>query len=85
MPLSVFRTECVVREMELLGRITALDLNPERTELLTCSRDDLLKIIDLRVNVVKQTFRSVCFTNSTEIKQKCVREALFPMCQKLGL
>ncbi|XP_066475698.1 autophagy-related protein 16-1 isoform X1 [Tiliqua scincoides] len=55
------RTECVVREMELLGRITALDLNPERTELLTCSRDDLLKIIDLRVNAVKQTFSAQGF------------------------
>lgn len=55
--LSVFRTESIVKELELLGRITALDLNPERTELLTCSRDDLLKIIDLRVSAVKQTFR----------------------------
>lgn len=54
---SVFRTESIVKELELLGRITALDLNPERTELLTCSRDDLLKIIDLRVSAVKQTFR----------------------------
>ncbi|NWH80585.1 A16L1 protein, partial [Piaya cayana] len=42
------RTESIVKELELLGRITALDLNSERTELLTCSRDDLLKIIDLR-------------------------------------
>ncbi|KAH0623880.1 hypothetical protein JD844_007065 [Phrynosoma platyrhinos] len=55
------RTECVVREIELLGRITALDLNPERTELLTCSRDDLLKIIDLRINAVKQTFSAQGF------------------------
>ncbi|XP_065412205.1 autophagy-related protein 16-1 isoform X3 [Chrysemys picta bellii] len=50
------RTESIVQELELFGRITALDLNPERTELLTCSRDDLLKIIDLRGNAVKQTF-----------------------------
>nr|XP_014343630.1 PREDICTED: autophagy-related protein 16-1 [Latimeria chalumnae] len=51
------RAESVVRDLTLQGRITALDLNPERTELLTCSRDDLLKIIDLRKNAVKQTFR----------------------------
>ncbi|XP_064418482.1 autophagy-related protein 16-1 isoform X2 [Latimeria chalumnae] len=50
------RAESVVRDLTLQGRITALDLNPERTELLTCSRDDLLKIIDLRKNAVKQTF-----------------------------
>ncbi|XP_033005894.1 autophagy-related protein 16-1 isoform X2 [Lacerta agilis] len=55
------RSECVVQEMELLGRITALDLNPERTELLTCSRDDLLNIIDLRVSAIKQTFNAPGF------------------------
>uniref|UniRef100_A0A8D0HEI7 Autophagy related 16 like 1 n=1 Tax=Sphenodon punctatus TaxID=8508 RepID=A0A8D0HEI7_SPHPU len=55
------RSESIVLELELLGRITALDLNPERTELLTCSRDDLLKIIDLRINAVKQTFSAQGF------------------------
>ncbi|XP_011379184.1 autophagy-related protein 16-1 [Pteropus vampyrus] len=55
------RSETIVREMELLGKITALDLNPERTELLSCSRDDLLKIIDLRVNAVRQTFSASGF------------------------
>lgn len=53
----VFRAESIVREMELLGRVTSLDLNHDRTELLTCSRDDLLKIIDLRSNAVRQTLR----------------------------
>ncbi|XP_036767575.1 autophagy-related protein 16-1 isoform X2 [Manis pentadactyla] len=55
------RSESIVREMELLGKITALDLNPERTELLSCSRDDLLKIIDLRINAVRQTFSAPGF------------------------
>ncbi|XP_067898049.1 autophagy-related protein 16-like isoform X2 [Heterodontus francisci] len=55
------RTESIVREVELQGRITALDLSPERTELLTCSRDDLLKIIDLRSNVIRQSFSSQGF------------------------
>ncbi|XP_054977820.1 autophagy-related protein 16-1 isoform X3 [Sorex araneus] len=55
------RSESIVREMELLGRVTALDLNPERTELLSCSRDDLLKIVDLRVNAVRQTFSAPGF------------------------
>lgn len=48
-----------MRELELLGRVTSLDLNHDRTELLTCSRDDLVKIIDLRSNAVRQTFRCV--------------------------
>ncbi|XP_036393054.1 autophagy-related protein 16-1-like isoform X3 [Megalops cyprinoides] len=55
------RAESIVRELELLGRITSLDLNHDRTELLTCSRDDLLKIIDLRNNVVRQSFSAQGF------------------------
>jgi WD40 repeat protein len=55
----VCRAESIVRELELQGRVTSLDLSQERTELLTCSRDDLLKIIDLRTNTVRHTFRWV--------------------------
>ena len=55
--LDSLRAESIVRELELLGRVTSLDLNHDRTELLTCSRDDLVKIIDLRSNAVRQTFR----------------------------
>ncbi|XP_026227760.1 autophagy-related protein 16-1 isoform X1 [Anabas testudineus] len=55
------RAESIVRELELLGRITSLDLNHDRTELLTCSRDDLIKIIDLRTNTVRQTFSAQGF------------------------
>ncbi|XP_078266852.1 autophagy-related protein 16-1 isoform X2 [Rhinoraja longicauda] len=55
------RTESIVKEVELQGRITALDLSPDHTELLTCSRDDVLKIIDLRTNMTKQSFSSQGF------------------------
>ncbi|KAM3615980.1 uncharacterized protein V6R79_010482 [Siganus canaliculatus] len=55
------RSESIVRELELLGRVTSLDLNHDRTELLTCSRDDLLKIVDLRTNAVRQTFSAQGF------------------------
>lgn len=55
--LCVCRAESIVRELELLGRVTSLDLNHERTELLTCSRDDLVKVIDLRTNAIRHTFR----------------------------
>ncbi|XP_006866825.1 PREDICTED: autophagy-related protein 16-1 isoform X3 [Chrysochloris asiatica] len=60
------RSESIIREMELLGKVTALDLNPERTELLTCSRDDLLKIIDLRKHTVKQSFSAPGFKCSSD-------------------
>ncbi|XP_026994593.1 autophagy-related protein 16-1 isoform X3 [Tachysurus fulvidraco] len=55
------RAESTVCELELLGRVTSLDLNHDRTELLTCSRDDLIKIIDLRNNAVRQTFSAQGF------------------------
>ncbi|KAI1893795.1 hypothetical protein AGOR_G00127340 [Albula goreensis] len=55
------RSESIVRELELLGRVTSLDLNHDRTELLTCSRDDLVKIIDLRSNAVRQSFSAQGF------------------------
>lgn len=55
------RSESIVRELELLGRVTSLDLNHDRTDLLTCSRDDLVKIIDLRSNAVRQTFNAQGF------------------------
>uniref|UniRef100_A0A8C9VFX7 ATG16 autophagy related 16-like 1 (S. cerevisiae) n=1 Tax=Scleropages formosus TaxID=113540 RepID=A0A8C9VFX7_SCLFO len=55
------RSESIVRELELLGRVTSLDLNHDRTELLTCSRDDIVKIIDLRSNAMRQTFSAQGF------------------------
>ncbi|XP_068561537.1 autophagy-related protein 16-1 isoform X2 [Cebidichthys violaceus] len=55
------RAESIVQELELFGRVTSLDLNHDRTELLTCSRDDLVKIIDLRTNAVRQTFSAPGF------------------------
>ncbi|CAJ1066422.1 autophagy-related protein 16-1 isoform X2 [Xyrichtys novacula] len=55
------RSESIVRELELQGRVTSLDLNHDRSELLTCSRDDLIKIIDLRTNAVRQTFSAQGF------------------------
>ncbi|XP_053736285.1 autophagy-related protein 16-1 [Synchiropus splendidus] len=55
------RSESIVQELELHGRVTSLDLNHDRSELLTCSRDDLLKIVDLRTNGVRQTFSAQGF------------------------
>ncbi|TRY83657.1 hypothetical protein DNTS_027957 [Danionella cerebrum] len=60
------RAESIVRELELMGRVTSLDLNQDRTELLSCSRDDLVKIIDLRTNAVRQTFNAQGFKCGTD-------------------
>ncbi|XP_071949577.1 autophagy-related protein 16-1-like isoform X2 [Antedon mediterranea] len=42
-------------EILLQGKVTSLDLSNDRTQLLVCSRDDTLKVIDLRMNQVMQT------------------------------
>ncbi|XP_078522147.1 autophagy-related protein 16-1 isoform X1 [Lissotriton helveticus] len=55
------RSESTVRELDLQGRITALDLNPDKSELLSCSRDDQLKIYDLRANAIRHTFSAQGF------------------------
>ncbi|XP_051981258.1 autophagy-related protein 16-1-like [Xyrauchen texanus] len=59
--VCVCRAESTVCELELLGRVTSLDLNHDRTDLLACSRDDLMKIIDLRRNAVRQTLSAQGF------------------------
>ncbi|KTG42072.1 hypothetical protein cypCar_00020579 [Cyprinus carpio] len=58
------RSESIVRELELLGRVTSLDLNHDRTELLSCSRDDLVKIIDLRSFKCGSDFTRVTFSSA---------------------
>uniref|UniRef100_A0A3B3SPV3 ATG16 autophagy related 16-like 1 (S. cerevisiae) n=1 Tax=Paramormyrops kingsleyae TaxID=1676925 RepID=A0A3B3SPV3_9TELE len=71
------RSESIVRELELMGRVTSLDLNHDRTELLTCSRDDLVKIIDLRCNAVRQTFSSQGFKCGSDWTRVAFRLSCF--------
>ncbi|XP_077987700.1 autophagy-related protein 16-like [Glandiceps talaboti] len=49
------RSDSSANEITLQGRVTSLDLSPDRTMLLSCTRDDTLKIIDLRMNQVTTT------------------------------
>ncbi|CAF4375442.1 unnamed protein product, partial [Adineta steineri] len=46
-------TKC---ELQLQAAITSLAINREKHLLLACSRDDTLKLIELRENRVIQTF-----------------------------
>ncbi|KAK0133738.1 Autophagy-related protein 16 [Merluccius polli] len=69
--VMVCRAESIVNDLELQGRVTCLDLSQERTELLTCSRDDLLKIIDLRTNTVRQTFSAPGFKCGADWTRVC--------------
>ncbi|XP_069327114.1 protein Atg16l2 isoform X3 [Eulemur rufifrons] len=40
------------------GRVTSLSLSHDQLHLLSCSRDDTLKVIDLRVSNIRQVFRA---------------------------
>nr|XP_033803350.1 autophagy-related protein 16-2 isoform X2 [Geotrypetes seraphini] len=48
-------TRCT-QEIPVQGKVTSLNINPEQTQLLSCSRDDTLKVIELRMNNVRQVF-----------------------------
>ncbi|XP_060091345.1 disintegrin and metalloproteinase domain-containing protein 9-like [Heteronotia binoei] len=43
------------------GKVTSLDLSPDQMHLLSCSRDNALKVIDLRMHNVQQVFRAEGF------------------------
>ncbi|GFT03161.1 autophagy-related protein 16-1 [Nephila pilipes] len=50
------RSDCSTNEILLQGRITSLDLSLDGYSLLSCVRDDSLKLIDFRMNNVVRTF-----------------------------
>ncbi|ESO92893.1 hypothetical protein LOTGIDRAFT_120226, partial [Lottia gigantea] len=50
------RSDSTSHEVLLQGRITSLDLSPDRMNLLCSTRDDSMKILDLRMNQVSSTF-----------------------------
>ncbi|XP_066266128.1 autophagy-related protein 16-1-like isoform X1 [Branchiostoma lanceolatum] len=50
------RAESSANEITLQGKITSVDLSLDNKYLLSCSRDDSLKLIDLRMNQVTGTF-----------------------------
>ncbi|KAL8559220.1 hypothetical protein ACOMHN_040344 [Nucella lapillus] len=49
------RSDNSTNEIMLQGRLTSLSLAPDRSQLLCCTRDDSMKIIDLRMNQVSTT------------------------------
>ncbi|XP_078401106.1 autophagy-related protein 16-1-like [Cetorhinus maximus] len=48
-------------EISLQGKVTSLDINSDWTQLLSCSRDDLLNVTDLRMNEIRQELRAEGF------------------------
>ncbi|XP_054830493.1 protein Atg16l2 [Eublepharis macularius] len=43
------------------GKVTSLSVSPDQMHLLSCSRDNALKVIDLRMHNIRQVFRAEGF------------------------
>nr|XP_035975360.1 protein Atg16l2 isoform X5 [Halichoerus grypus] len=52
------RVPCCTQIIPVQGRVTSLNLSQDQLHLLSCSRDDTLKVIDLRVSNIRQAFRA---------------------------
>lgn len=52
------RSRLCVREVTLEEKVTSLYLEPETMQLLCCSRDDALSLLDLRTGSVRLVFRA---------------------------
>ncbi|XP_037909527.1 autophagy-related protein 16 isoform X2 [Hermetia illucens] len=50
------RTDCSSNDIVLQGKITSLDLSKDCKYLLSCVRDDTIKLLDLRMNQIIGTF-----------------------------
>lgn len=52
------RGPCCTQVIPVQGRVTSLSLSQDQLHLLSCSRDDTLKVIDLRASNIRQVFRA---------------------------
>ncbi|XP_013367303.1 PREDICTED: autophagy-related protein 16-2 isoform X4 [Chinchilla lanigera] len=52
------RGPCCTQVIPVQSRVTSLSLSHDQLHLLSCSRDDTLKVIDLRVSNIRQVFRA---------------------------
>ncbi|XP_039601574.1 protein Atg16l2-like isoform X2 [Polypterus senegalus] len=63
------RAASCMKEISVLGRVTSLDLSLDHMHLLSCSRDDSLQIIDLRMNNIRKVLQAdgfKCGSDSTK-------------------
>lgn len=59
------RTDCSANDIVLQGKITSLDLSKDCKYLISCVRDDTIKLLDLRMNQIIRSFRWV------KIRDRC--------------
>ncbi|KAK1168179.1 autophagy-related protein 16-2-like isoform X1 [Acipenser oxyrinchus oxyrinchus] len=55
------RAASCTQEVPLQGKVTSLEISPDHTQLLSCSRDECLQVIDLRMNNIRKSFRAEGF------------------------
>lgn len=63
------RAATCTQEVPLQGRVTSLDLCPDHKQLLSCSRDNILQLVDLRKSNDRVVFRAEgfkCGSDSTK-------------------
>ncbi|CAO2582308.1 Protein Atg16l2 [Lemmus lemmus] len=55
-----------IQVIPVQGRVTSLSLSHDQLHLLSCSRDNTLKVIDLRLSNIRQVFRADGFKCSSD-------------------
>uniref|UniRef100_V9KLL2 Autophagy-related protein 16-1-like protein n=1 Tax=Callorhinchus milii TaxID=7868 RepID=V9KLL2_CALMI len=60
------RTQTISNEIHLQEKVTSLDMSGDRTQLLSLSRDDLLRVMDMRMNNVRKELRAEGFKCGTD-------------------
>ncbi|CAF2504549.1 unnamed protein product [Rotaria sp. Silwood2] len=70
------RNDSIKCELQLQAAVTSLSINREKQLLLACSRDDTLKLIELRENRVIQTFSHDDF----KVASDTIKAVLSPDC-----
>ncbi|XP_041532392.1 protein Atg16l2 isoform X1 [Microtus oregoni] len=55
-----------IQVIPVQGRVTSLNLSHDQLQLLSCSRDNTLKVIDLRLSNIRQVFRADGFKCSSD-------------------
>lgn len=63
------RAASCTQEVPLQGRVTSLDIAPNHRQLLTCSRDENLQLVDLRMSNARMVFQAEgfkCGSDSTK-------------------
>uniref|UniRef100_W5M3Y9 Protein Atg16l2 n=1 Tax=Lepisosteus oculatus TaxID=7918 RepID=W5M3Y9_LEPOC len=63
------RASSCTQEVPAQGKVTSLDISLDHRQLLTCSRDESLQVMDLRMNNARMSFRAdgfKCGSDSTK-------------------